>query len=35
MAVGAEREQLNAQLASLEEEMAGYLSELGYTDTPQ
>ena len=35
MAVRAEREQLKAQLANLEEEMAGYLAELGYTDTPQ
>ncbi|MBQ0782131.1 MAG: N-6 DNA methylase, partial [Thalassolituus oleivorans] len=35
MAVRAEREQLKAHLASLEEEMAGYLAELGYTDTPQ
>ena len=35
MAVRAEREQLKAQLAQLETEMAGYLAELGYLDTTE
>jgi type I restriction enzyme M protein len=30
MAVRAEREKLKAELAKLEEQMAGYLKELGY-----
>ena len=30
MAVWKEREQLKAELAKLEEQMAGYLKELGY-----
>lgn len=30
MAVHAEREQLKAQLSSLEDAMTGYLAELGY-----